>query len=411
MRLFDDIHALENDPNKNNKKSDLAQAISGAGIGRRDFLRQSFAIALPAALIGIAGPALAAAGSAATASSYTLPSRQRGSTVRNVRNYGAVGNGVADDTAAFQAAINSLPSAGGTVEVPAGTYRIDAVTSVKLRSYMHLKLAQDAKIVAKPNSAERYNILYVNKVRDVEISGGQIIGERSGHNGTTGEWGHGIFVRGSSNVTIRDTHISKCWGDGLVVAGADMWQAPAQRSSNVFVANIVSTGNRRQAMSIGYVNDLKVYDSEFSNSNGATPQCGIDIEPENGNTSYKVLFENCLVRGNARYGMLLYKGSQGVTIRNCIVENNGSCGIVTRNATATYIVQSTIRNNSATGIFIQDGTKNCQISQNTSYGNYNRLGTVTRTPFEMSGWSPAIERDILIQGAVSDIRITTNYYR
>lgn len=392
------------------KKTELALAMRETSTARRDFLRQSFAIALPATLAGIAGPAFAAA-SGVTSSSYTLPSRQRGSTVRNVRNYGAAGDGAANDTAAFQAAIDSLPSAGGTIEVPAGTYRINAVTGLKLRSYMHLKLASGAKLQAMTNSAERYNIVYVNKVRDVEISGGQIVGDRGSHTGTSGEWGHGIFVRGSSNVTIRDLRVSNCWGDGVVVAAADMWQAPAVGSKNVFIANIVSTNNRRQAISIGYVNGLKIYDSEFSNSNGVTPQCGVDIEPENGNIAYDVLFQNCVVRANARYGMLLYKGSQGITIRDCIVEDNGSCGIVTRNAVAIYIVDSTIRDNSATGLFIQEGTRNCQVSQNTFYGNYHRLGTVTREPFQMSGWSSAIERDILMQGAMSDIRITTNFYR
>lgn len=374
---------------------------------RRDFLRKSLAIALPVSLAGFARPVMAAV----TSSSYTLPVRQRGSTVVNVLNYGAAGNGVHDDTAAIQTAINALPSSGGTVDIPAGTYLVDALVSIRLRSYMHLRMSPSAKLVARGNGAERYNIVYVNKLREVEISGGQIIGERDHHVGTGGEWGHGIFVRGSSNVTIRDLHVSRCWGDGLVIAAADMWQAPPIPCSNVVVANIVSTGSRRQALSIGYVRDVKIYDSEFSNSNGTTPQCGVDIEPENGNTAYKVLFENCSVRGNARYGMLLYKGSQGVTVRNCTVENNGSCGIVTRNALATYIVGNTIRNNSATGLFIQDGTRNCQVSQNTSYGNYNRLGAVTRTPFSMSGWSKKIERDILIQGTTSDIRITTNFYR
>ncbi|MCC7169542.1 MAG: VCBS repeat-containing protein [Planctomycetes bacterium] len=43
----------------------------------------------------------------------------------NVRSYGAVGNGVADDTAAFQSAVNSLLAAGGgTLFVPAGSYRL-----------------------------------------------------------------------------------------------------------------------------------------------------------------------------------------------------------------------------------------------------------------------------------------------
>lgn len=42
----------------------------------------------------------------------------------NVQNYGAVGDGVHDDTAAIQAAINALPANGGTVFLPAGTYNV-----------------------------------------------------------------------------------------------------------------------------------------------------------------------------------------------------------------------------------------------------------------------------------------------
>ena len=42
----------------------------------------------------------------------------------NVKNYGAAGNGIADDTAAIQAAINAAASSYKTVIVPAGTYKI-----------------------------------------------------------------------------------------------------------------------------------------------------------------------------------------------------------------------------------------------------------------------------------------------
>jgi hypothetical protein len=42
----------------------------------------------------------------------------------SVQDFGAIGDGVADDTAAIQAAINSQPATGGSVYFPIGTYRI-----------------------------------------------------------------------------------------------------------------------------------------------------------------------------------------------------------------------------------------------------------------------------------------------
>ena len=49
--------------------------------------------------------------------------------VATVTEFGAVGNGVTDDTAAFQAAIDSLPS-GGSLVVPAGTFKITSGLTV-----------------------------------------------------------------------------------------------------------------------------------------------------------------------------------------------------------------------------------------------------------------------------------------
>ena len=44
--------------------------------------------------------------------------------------FGAVGDGVADDAAAIQAAINSLVATGGTVEIPSGTFRVTSTISI-----------------------------------------------------------------------------------------------------------------------------------------------------------------------------------------------------------------------------------------------------------------------------------------
>lgn len=376
---------------------------------RRDFLRKALLLALPVAGVSLPATLFAAPGTSITL--YNPPSRVRGSAMRTVRDFGARGDGSTDDTTAFQNAFDSLPSSGGTVVVPAGIYLIDPVRSIRPRSKTHLKLSDGAKLIAKPNGSDKAYVIYVYKVSDVEISGGQIIGDRDQHQDGDGEWGHGIFVRGAERVTVRDIHISKCWGDGMSVGAALVWQDAPIPSKDVVVANIVSTGNRRQGLSIGRVYGMKVYDSEFSNTHGTTPECGIDIEPDLPGIAYAVHIENCLIRGNAVYGLLVYKRAQGVTIKHCIVEGNGSCGIVTRGCAATYIASNTIRNNSATGLFIQDGTVNCQASQNTFINNYTRNGPRPREPFSMAGVSSRNERDILIRGSVSDIRITTNHYR
>ncbi len=124
--------------------------VCGMTSMRREFLRRCAFFALPAVLLGYPAWGMAAATSTAVA-----PTRARGRSRINVRDKGARGDGQHDDTAAFQAAIDALPDAGGTVQVPAGTYLIDALASVRLRSRMHLQLSPDAKLVARPNNSKR----------------------------------------------------------------------------------------------------------------------------------------------------------------------------------------------------------------------------------------------------------------
>lgn len=365
-------------------------------LARRDFLKKSSVIAVPLILGSVALPAAAA---------YVPPTRARGTTVRNVRNYGAYGDGVHDDTAAIQAAINSLPSTGGTVSIPAGTYLIDTTRRINLRSLMLLKLDPGAILKAKTSSVSRAYILYLRGLTDVEIAGGQLVGERDTHRyltSSTDEWNHGIQISSSKRVTIRDLRVAKCTGDGVTIGAG---------SSDVVIANIISTQNRRQGLSITYSNNIKVYDSEFSYTQGTKPECGIDIEPDAPYSTSNVWIENCRLNNNAKYGINVWKRSSAVTITKCMIERNGSLGISTLGCSGVNVLSNTVRYNSATGIVFNDGTTNTVHNGNLSYGNYTRLGIKVRTPFTQTGWSTKIERDVLIRGTTSNVAIRTNNYQ
>lgn len=56
--------------------------------------------------------------------------QDRLSEVVSVKDFGAVGDGVADDTAAIQAAIDNFPTGSGTVYFPKGTYLVTSTISI-----------------------------------------------------------------------------------------------------------------------------------------------------------------------------------------------------------------------------------------------------------------------------------------
>ncbi len=216
----------------------------------------------------------------------------------SVIDFGAIPNDEIDDTQFIQNAIDSVAvRGGGLVVIPKGTYKIDAIKTVNLKSNITLKLDSETKLFANPNGSAFYNIISIEMVENVKIIGGQIQGERYERTGTKGEWGMGIGIYGGKNVSIKDVIIKDCWGDGIYVGYRDK---PAQ---NVNIENVKCIGNRRQGMSITSAHNVTVVNSEFSETQGTNPQAGIDIEPNKGDTVSQVTIKNCVFENNKLSGV------------------------------------------------------------------------------------------------------------
>lgn len=123
--------------------------------------------------------------------------------VVNVKDFGAAGDGVADDTAAVQAAIDACPAGGGIVLVPPGVYALSA--ALNLRPRVAIQGAGSAsRLSARTTGMDvlRY-LAAASQAVDISIADLEI------ECGTTAQVS-GIVMRFARSVTIRDVTFSGC---------------------------------------------------------------------------------------------------------------------------------------------------------------------------------------------------------
>lgn len=293
----------------------------------------------------------------------------------DVKNTGAKGDGVTDDTGAIQNAIAQIAGTGGTVLIPAGTYMINTGAindyagrrGLQLKNNMTLKLAPDAILKAIPNSGgvggTVVDLLSADKV---DITGGTIIGDRA--NPAPNESGDCIAVRASHNVTVKNITLKDAHDDGIIIA---------YESTNVTLDAVVSDNNRRQGLSIVSVNGAVVKNSIFKNTIGTAPQCGIDVEPNKGEVVNDVLIQNCEFFGNKNHGLVLQAMNGVVTnvrVDKCSSHNNVSCGLVAYrilSGSKNSFTNNAANNNGNSGILLGNSSTDVTVNGNICNNNGN----------------------------------------
>jgi hypothetical protein len=339
--------------------------------------------------------------------------------------YGAVGDGVTDDSAAWRRACAVLSAYGqGTLTLTVGkTYMVGKETVVndslaETRWYEHDPMgwvvgARHGKVTINGNGAtvklnpgmhfggydpltgaavdklsgdsayrdytsDIGDLLYFEGNLDVEVTNIKLDGNLTSQiwGGKYGDKGYqsrqsGLYFRGNDNVHVHTSvHSSYNALDGIGVTNDDLDDtSPLQK---VRIYNVTAQHNGRQGLSYNCGNHLEIYDSDFSYTGRTTvgspaklnyPAAGIDLEPMGRYMrAHTTIIENCTMFDNRENGLLLTGAKPAIVRDSTIWQSTGG--------RAVYVYGDTsVGDKDEDHFFIR-----CSI-----YGQlYNRLGRRVR---------------------------------
>jgi hypothetical protein len=233
----------------------------------------------------------------------------------SVKDYGAVGDGSTDDTAAFQYAVN----ASSAVYVPAGTYIVNVVTlDANTEIYgdgVASIIKQSAAFVGGSQGS-----LYANSgaagtqldgilIRDLRIEGTNISSP------TFSQFKHLVSLSGVKNAIIQNVQFIGFQGDGLYI-GSGIVAGDERHNTNVSVKNCFFDGvnkENRNGISVIDCNGILIEGNYFTRCTKSTMPGAIDIEPD---TNIFHIIQDIKIVNNKFYNIGGNAGAVGVFIPN-----------------------------------------------------------------------------------------------
>jgi polygalacturonase len=254
------------------------------GIGRREFIR-----------LGGAGLAWAGLAGAQTA---VAPAVASGSF--SVTDYGAAGDGVTKDTAAFQQAIDRCGVfGGGDVMVPAGTYLIGGI---ELRSHVTLRLQNGSVLKGSPEFTDykvgqvrwegKWIQGYLGLISARDCEGIAVVGAGAGSGGPQIMMAHELGGRPTREQPLRHPCIIEpidCKGVRLEGFSTDyfrMWSVHPTNCEDVAISELTirSTGGNGDGIDVDSCRRVKIDRCDISTGDDC-----ISIKSGRGMEGYKLL--------------------------------------------------------------------------------------------------------------------------
>lgn len=319
--------------------------------------------------------------------------------VVNVKDFGAVGNGVKDDTEAIQTAINN----GGEIFFPKGTYLVSGITipsNTKLQGIGRgsvILFSQAATIgitISGVNGVDVFDLCFQDgAARTVDsilvYKSSNIIFFHCNWLQAGGQY-ISVHIKSCDKVILQDcTAFSN--GD---VGYACLVDGDTIRSSNI-TFDALNTYGYYNGVQVRWATVVHAVDCYFTNAGGA----GFSVNPSNARSIYgltineivsKVVFENTSFQSNSGAGFELVNNGtiNNVALSNsCSLTNNGnsssnSSGFYVSNSNASLISCSAqINNNWASGVMLERGSNisftGALISNNARGGMGNGVDIIS----------------------------------
>lgn len=340
----------------------------------------------------------------------------------NVTDYGAVANGLTDDTVAIQTAIDSATT-GSCVVFPSGSYKItDAIVVDKA-----ITLQACGAVTLTQFTAGKSAILVESG--DVTVDGFTVIGlQYAAHNATE----NGIYAYGAdannyiNNINIENNNVSNFGNAGITLLFVNDFTIGQNKVSNCFAAGIqglsVSEGTIINNTVDSIIGDGTVggglggvYGVHLSKNNGS-----VAVYPTTKNvTVISNIVKNCTkwegfdshagagikFIGNTSidnmYGIVLTRYSSGgldIGPINCVIQGN----VITNNT----IAQSAVRNGiQLVGALLDYGSNNI-VNGNTIY-NYgsNASDETSASIYVLAQVNCIVSENIITNTGANGIRL------
>jgi parallel beta-helix repeat protein len=301
----------------------------------------------------------------------------------SVLDFGAVGNGVVDDTAAIQAAVDAasnifFPSTSANIYLVSDTILLSDFNRLTFDNNVTVKLANASNVPIIANADS------VGGNVGIEIIGGIFDSNKANQTGNFGT----LSFDNVSNCIFRNVYVQGGSSDNTVSNGAfsvdnstlclfDQCIVANAQSEGLYLINCTfctinggeyfnSVGGSGIATNLG---GDHVYIGVYSHDNAGTNfsingnnQTLISCIAENSTAQGGIVFGHtgdpsdyssaiaCRASGNANFGIAVVANSTSVTISECVVNDTTGANNI--------------------GIQLSDGSSNCTVSNNTVFRNY-----------------------------------------